>query len=190
MSAKRKTLSVVTPLGKAEWFSLHKEDKFGNYTATIHLEESPEVLKIISQIDALGDGNKPYAKQADGSYKIKMKGKSKGTKKTGEQYVINPPAVYSPLGKRLSNEEVAKLNIGNGSEIRVKLELSTYVMVDQETQEVIKGISSKVKSAQLGTIVEFSGGDADSGFGALEFDADESGEPASEGSQSDAKYDF
>lgn len=187
-TSKKQKLEVVTPLGKAEWFSLHKEDKFGNYTATLHLEESPEVLKIISQIDALGEGKKPYEKQADGSFKIKMKSKSKGTKKTGEQYVINPPAVYNSLGKKLSNEEVHKLNIGNGSEFRVKLEFSSYLMVDQETQEILKGISSKVKSAQLGSIVEFSGGDADSGFGALEFEESAS-EP--EGAvQSDAKYDF
>ena len=189
MSAKKKTLAVTTPLGKVEWFSLHKEDKFGNYTATLHLEESPEVLKIISQIDELGEGNKPYEKQADGSFKIKMKGKSKGTKKSGEQYVVNPPAVYNALGKRLSSEEVHKLNIGNGSELRVKLEFTPYIMVDQETQQVIKGVSSKVKSAQLGSIVEFSGGDADSGFGALELGEEDSGEPQGS-SESDAKYDF
>lgn len=179
MSAKKKkVVSEVTPLGKVEWFSLNKEDKFGNYTCTLHLEESPETLKLIAKIDSLGEGKKPYEKQADGSFKIRMKSRSKGTKKSGESYTVNPPAVYNVLGKRLSNEELAKLSIGNGSEMRAKLEFTTYAMIDQETEELIKGISSKVKSVQLGKIVEFEGG-GDSGFDALELEDEDLGETES-----------
>lgn len=183
-SPKRKSVTATTPLGKAQWFNLNKADQFGNYTCTIHLEENPETLKLISLIDSIGAGKKPYEKQADGSFKLKMKSKSKGTKKSGEQYVVNPPVIYDSLGKKLTNMEVTKLNVGNGSEIRAILEFSTYAMLDQETQEVVKGISSKVKAVQLGKVVEFEG-NADLGFGALEIDSSEDKEESSS-----ENYDF
>lgn len=185
----KKSISVTTPFGKVEWFSLNKVDQFGNYTCTLHLEESPETLKLIDQIDELNPtGKKPYEKQADGSFKIRMKSKSKGTKKTGEVYKINPPVVYNAAGKKVEAEKLARLNVGNGSEMRAKLELTTYAMVDQETQEVIKGISSKVKSVQISKIVEFSGGD-DFGFDPLAMRDDEE-EQEKSGEPSKGNFDF
>lgn len=176
---KQQRVSVTTPVGKVEWFSLNKTDQFGNYTCVLHLEESPETLKLISIIDSVGEGKKPYEKQADGSFKIRMKSRSKGTKKTGETYTVNPPVVYNALGKKLSSLELENLSIGNGSEMRAKLEFSTYAMFNQETQEIVKGVSSKIKSAQLGKIVEFSGG-GDLGFDALELDSVDLGEESSD----------
>jgi hypothetical protein len=169
MAAIKKTLT--TPFGKSEWFSLTKTDKFSNYTCSIVLDDSPETHKLISEIDSVAGADfdkKPYEKQADGSYKLKLKGKSKGTKKTGETYVVNPPVLYNSLNAKIEGQELLGLNVGNGSEIRAKIEVSSYVMVNQETQEVMKGISCKIKSAQLGKIVAFQNSDDDLGFDALE----------------------
>ena len=186
MAAKK--LALTTPIGKAKWFSLTKTDKFGNYTCSIELADAPETHKLISQIDALGDASftrKPYEKQADGSYVLKVKCKSKGNKKDGTSYVVNPPVLYNALGKKIEGMDLAGLNVGNGSEIRAKIDVSSYVMVDQETQEVMKGYSCKVKSVQIAKLVEFSPEAADTGFDALELA--EEGE--SEGSANDG-YDF
>jgi len=186
MSAAKK-LSLVTPIGKAKWFSLTKVDKFSNYTCTIELADCPETHKLISQIDSAGDDShtrKPYTLEADGSYSLKVKGKSKGQKKDGTAYIVNPPVLYNALGKKIDGIDLAKLNVGNGSEIRAKIEVSAYVMLDQNTQEVMKGLSCKVKSVQIAKIVEFSGGDEDSGFGALEVSED-----AVEG-EANSGYDF
>ena len=176
---KRKTVSVTTPVGKVEWFELNKTDQFGNYTCVLHLEESPETLKLISIIDSIGEGKKPYEKQADGSFKVRMKSRSKGTKKSGETYTVNPPVIYNALGKKLSNMELENMSVGNGSEMRAKIEFSTYAMFNQETQEIVKGVSSKIKSAQLGKVVEFSN-NADLGFDPLELDSVDLGEESSD----------
>jgi len=176
---KRKTVSVTTPVGKVEWFALNKTDQFGNYTCVLHLEESPETLKLISIIDSVGEGKKPYEKQADGSFKLRMKSRSKGTKKSGESYTVNPPVIYNALGQKVGSLELEKMSVGNGSEMRAKLEFSTYAMFDQDTQEIVKGVSSKIKSAQLGKIVEFQSSN-DLGFDALELDSVDLGEESSD----------
>lgn len=188
MSAAKK-LSLVTPIGKAKWFSLTKTDKFGNYTCSIELEDSPETHKLVSQIDSLGDDSftrKPYEVQPDGSYILKIKGKSMGNKKGGGTYVVNPPVLYNSLGKKIEGMELASLNVGNGSEVRAKIEVSSYVMVNQETQEIMKGYSCKVKSVQIAKIVEFAPDGGDTGFDALELseEAIEGGEAPNDG------YDF
>lgn len=161
MQAQKKVM-VTTPIGSISWFSLHKVDNFGNYTANLHLEDAPETHKLISIIDSMGAGNKPYKKQADGSVVLKLKSKSKGQKKDGSMYVVNPPVIYNALGAKLSAQEVAELNVGNGSKLRAKLELSTYTMQGG-------GVSAKLKSAQLVEVIKFMGGDADLGFDAFEF---------------------
>lgn len=169
---------VTTPFGKAEWFSLVKEDKFGNYTCNLKLEDSPETHKLISQIDSLGSGRKPYKKEADGSFVLKLKMKSAGQKKDGTTYHVNPPAIYSAVGKRVEGQELHSLNVGNGSEIRAKVELSAYDFMGQS------GVSCKPKSVQIAKIVEFSGEGADLGFDALELASEDLGEESSD------DYDF
>jgi hypothetical protein len=65
--------------------------------------------------------------------------------------------------------------------LRAKIELADYEFNGK------KGVSCKVKSVQIASVVEFSS--SDEGFGALESEEMDSGEP--QGSeQSDAKYDF
>ena len=161
---------VTTPIGKSEWFSLDKEDKFGNYTCNLKLEDSPETHKLISKIDDLNNGGKlPYIKEQDGSFTLKMKVKSRGTRKDGTPYVINPPFIYNAVGKKLEGQELAELNVGNGSEIRAKLELNPYEFMGQ------KGVSAKPKSVQIVKAVKFEGGD-DFGFDALEFAKEDLGE--------------
>lgn len=155
-------VQAVTPIGRAEWFSLTKEDKFGNYTCSLKLEDNPETHKLISQIDSLGAGRKPYVKEADGSFKLKLKVKSVGNKKDGTTYTINPPVIYNALGKKIEGMDLASLNVGNGSEIRAKIELSAYEFMGQS------GVSCKPKSVQIAKLVEFSADGGDTGFDALE----------------------
>ena len=165
-----KKVQVTTEIGEVEWFSLTKEDKFGNYTTSLTLSESPETQKLISQIEALsGGGRKPMEIQADGSVKLKLKCKSQGQKKDGSTYIVNPPAIYDSLGQPLKGEALAGLNLGNGSMIKAKIELSPYEFMGQ------KGVSIKPKAIQIAKIVEFSGG-GDSGFDALEFAENDSSE--------------
>ncbi len=169
---------VTTPIGNAEWFSLVKEDKFGNYTCNLKLEDSPETHKLIAKIDGMGAGRKPYKKETDGSYVLKLKMKSQGQKKDGSTYIINPPAIYSSVGKKIDGQELHQLNVGNGSEIRAKVELSAYDFMGQE------GVSCKPKAVQISKLVEFSGGSADLGFDALELSTEDLGEESSD------DYDF
>lgn len=169
--------TATTPIGTAEWFSLTKEDKFGNYTCNLKLEDSPETHKLISKIDSLGEGRKPYTKQADGSFVLKLKMKSQGQKKTGETYIVNPPVIYDALGKKIDGQTLAALSVGNGSELRAKVELSYYEFMGQ------KGVSCKPKSIQISKLIEFGGG-SDLGFDALELEEQDAGEESSD------DYDF
>lgn len=168
---------VTTPIGQAEWFSLVKEDKFGNYTCNLKLEDSPETHKLISKIDSMGEGRKPYTQEADGSFVLKLKLKSKGQKKTGEMYTILPPVIYNSIGKKIEGMDLQSLNVGNGSEIRAKIELSAYEFMGQ------KGVSCKPKAVQIAKLVEFANSE-DLGFDALELESEDLGEASSDG------YDF
>lgn len=168
--SKVERLNVVTPIGKIKWFNLVDTDKFGNYAVDLELEDSPETHKLISQIDSMGEGRKPYKKQDDGSFVLKIKMKSAGFKKgTNEPYTVNPPAIYSNAGKRLSEEDVRKLSVGNGSECRFKVELSAYYVNGS------KGVSCKPRSVQIAKLVEYSS----DGFDSLEFDEEDHGEEPS-----------
>ena len=170
MSNTAKKVTAVTPIGKAEWFSLSKTDKFGAYTTNLILDDSPETHKLISQLDELHlgtDEDKPYSVQSDGSFKIKLKIKSIGTKKDNTQYTINPPVLYNALGKKIDGVELANLEVGNGSEIRAKVELMAYDFNGK------KGVSIKPKSVQIAKIVEIGAGSTeDLGFSALEMGID------------------
>ena len=141
---------------------------------------------MISQIDELykPTGNKdqdgelldkePYVEQSDGSFKIKLKIKSIGMKKDGSQYTINPPVLYNALGKKIEGTELANLQVGNGSEIRAKLEMIPYLFNGGA------GVSFKPKSVQIAKIVEIGAGTTeDLGFSALEMGID-SGEESSD----------
>ena len=156
---------VTTPFGEAEWFSLSNVDKFGNYTCNLKLDDSPETHKLISKIDSLGGGSKPYKKEADGSFTLKLKVKSMGQKKDGTSYTVNPPVVYDSLGKKIEGQQLAQLNVGNGSKIRAKVELSHYSFMGKE------GVSCKPKSVQIAELVEFQAG-GDFGFDSLELEED------------------
>lgn len=151
---------ATTPMGKIKWFNLAKGDKFGNYSVDLILEDNTETLKFIESIKKVGTGKMPFKQQADGSFIIKLKQKSKGLKKNGQTYEINPPVFYSNAGKKLTLEEVEELSVGNDSIIRAKVELSSYAAMGQV------GVSCKPKSVQLVKIVEFGG----SGFDAVEFE--------------------
>ena len=165
-----KKVLVQTPVGKVEWFNLAKVDKFNAYTCNLILEDTPEMHKLKAQIDELAAGGRvPYKVAQDGKLNLKLKLKSEGQKKTGERYVVNPPVIYSKAGVKLTTAEVLEANIGNGSEIMAKVELSHY-SVNGST-----GVSCKPKAVLLKKIEQFSAG-GDIGFDASEFEAFDEGE--------------
>lgn len=178
MAQDKKRITVTTPIGEAKWFQVHKVDKFGNYTVELHLDDSPASHKFVDAVDRFGEGKKPITAKADGGYKVKLRSKSSGVKKTGETYQINPPAIYNSLGKRLSNEEVAMLNVGNGSKIRANVELSTYDFNG-------KGVKLGLKSLQLVEVLEF----GDIGFEAVAVGR-ETEEEEQEYTETSGDYDF
>ena len=180
MSEVKKKL-VNTPIGEAKWFSVSKQDKFGNYTVELHLDESERSMKFVDFLENFGEGKKPLEKTPEG-YKIKLKAKSKGTKRDNTTYEINPPAIYNSLAQRVSGAELEQLNIGNGSKIRAKVEVKAYEFMGQ------KGVSLGLKSVQIVEAVAFNGGN-DYGFDALEQPNEETDEQKASFEESD-NYDF
>lgn len=179
MSEEKKKQIVTTPIGSAKWFSVNKVDKFGNYTCELHLDESERSLKFIDFLENFGKGKKPYEKTPEG-YKVKLKSKSKGTKRDGSSYIVNAPAIYNALGQRISGAELEALNVGNGSEIRAKIEVKQYNFMGAD------GVSISLKSLQVIKAVSYAGGDY--GFDAMEVNT-ESEEEEATGSDV-GNYDF
>tara|TARA_R110000850_G_scaffold276245_1_gene417841 strand:+ start:3734 stop:4282 length:549 start_codon:yes stop_codon:yes gene_type:complete len=182
MSDKKKKV-VTTPIGEAKWFSVSKVDKFGNYTVELHLDESERSMKFVDFLENFAEGKKPIEKTESG-YKVKLKAKSQGTKRDNSTYAINPPAIYSSAGTRISGAELEKLNIGNGSKIRAKIEVKEYEFMGS------KGVSIGLKSVQIVEAVEYSGGGQDLGFDALEMPNVESDEQKESFEETSGNYDF
>jgi hypothetical protein len=155
--------------------------KFGNYTCELHLDESERSLKFIDFLENFGEGKKPYEKTPEG-YKVKLKSKSKGVKRDGSHYVVSPPAIYDSLGKRIQGADLESLSVGNGSEIRAKIEVKTYTFMGQ------KGVSITLKSLQVVKIVEYAGGDY--GFDPMETPDLESEEQEQSFEESAGSFDF
>ena len=174
---------VTTPIGEAKWFSVSKVDKFGNYTCELHLDESERSMKFIDFLENFGKGKKPFEKTESG-YKVKLKAKSKGTKRDNTTYEINPPAIYDALGARVSGADLEKLNIGNGSKIRAKIEVKEYNFMGAD------GVSIGLKSCQIVEAVAFEGG-TDYGFDALDVDPNQETDEQKESfEESEGNYDF
>jgi hypothetical protein len=177
----QKSKIVTTPIGETKWFSVAKQDKFGNYTCELHLDESERSMKFIDFIETFGEGKKPIEKTPEG-YKVKLKAKSKGTKRDNTSYEINPPAIYNDKAERQSGADLERLNVGNGSKIRAKIEVKAYEFMGQ------KGVSIGLKSVQIVDLVEYNGGQ-DLGFDPLEEPNMESDEQK-ESFEESGEYDF
>jgi len=174
---------VTTPIGETKWFSVSKVDKFNNYTCELHLDESERSLKFIDFLENFGEGKKPLEKTPEG-YKVKLKAKSKGTKKDNSTYEINPPVIYNALGQKISGADLERLNVGNGSKIRAKIEVKEYEFMGN------KGVSIGLKSVQIVELVEYNGGQ-DYGFDPLEQPNQETSEQEqSFEEQGSENYDF
>lgn len=159
---------VNTPVGTVKWFNLHKEDKFGNFTCDLELEDTPEMHKFKDQIDSLApEGRKPYKAGLNGGIVVKLKLKAKGQKKDGTSYNNVPPVIYNMNKEKLSIADVIASNIGNGSTIMAKVELSAYDFNGL-------GVSCKPKAILVKKIEQFSGGEM--GFDDSEFDDIDAGE--------------
>lgn len=173
---------VTTPIGECKWFSVNKVDKFSNYTVELHLDESERSMKFIDFLETFGKGKKPFEKTPEG-YKVKLKSKSKGTKRDNTTYEINPPAIYNAMAQRISGADLEKLNVGNGSKIRAKIEVKEYNFMGQA------GVSIGLKSVQIVELVEYQGGNSDFGFDPLEEPNMES-EEQQESFEESENYDF
>lgn len=182
MSNDKKQIAT-TPIGTAKWFSVSKPDKFSNYTVELHLDESERSLKFIDFIETFGAGKKPITKTESG-YMVKLKGKSKGTKRDNTTYDIAPPAIYNALGQKISGSDLEKLNVGNGSQIRAKVEVKAYEFMGS------KGVSINLKSCQIVELVEFHGGGEDLGFDPLSEPNDESSEQKESFEEQENNFDF
>lgn len=174
---------VTTPIGESKWFSVSKVDKFGNYTCELHLDESERSMKFIDFLENFGTGKKPLEKTPEG-YKVKLKAKSKGTKRDNTSYDINPPAIYNALGQRVSGPDLESLNIGNGSKIRAKVEVKEYDFMG------LRGVSIGLKSIQIVEAIAFEGGNSDLGFDALGVDPNQETEEQKEAFEESDQYDF
>ena len=174
---------VTTPIGEAKWFSVSKEDKFGNYTTELHLDESVGSMKFISFLEGFGEGKKPLEKTPEG-FKVKLKSKSKGTKRDNTTYEINPPAIYNALGQRVSGVDLESLNIGNGSKIRAKIEVKQYEFMGS------KGVSIGLKSVQIVEAIAFEGGNSDLGFDALGVDPNQESTEQESSFDEQGEFDF
>ena len=178
---------VTTPIGEAKWFSVNKVDKFGNYTVELILDESERSLKFIDFLDNFSpvQGAKLPYKKTESGYTIKLKSKSSGTKRDNTTYVINAPAIYNALGQRITGADLEGLNVGNGSQIRAKIEVKQYNFMGQD------GVSIGLKSVQVVKAVEYSGGGQNYGFDALEVEEANRETPEQEASlEESSNYDF
>ena len=181
MSEQKKKV-VTTPIGEVKWFSVSKVDKFGNYTCELHLDESARSVKFIDFIENFGAGKKPYEKTEEG-YKVKLKAKSKGTKRDNTTYEINPPAIYNESAERISGADLEKLSVGNGSKIRAKIEVKAYNFMGTD------GVSIGLKSVQIVDLVEYTGGQ-DFGFDPLDNDPNQETSEQKESFEESDDYDF
>ena len=177
-----KSKVVTTPIGDVKWFSVNKVDKYGNYTCELHLDESERSLKFIDFLKNFGKGKVPYEKTPEG-FKVKLKSKSKGTKRDNTSYTINAPAIYNALGKRLSGSELESLSVGNGSKIRAKIEVKQYNFMGAD------GVAISLKSVQVVEAIAYSS-DNDFGFDALEVESTNVESEEQEQLSENEDYDF
>lgn len=180
--SEQKSKIVTTPIGDVKWFSVNKVDKFGNYTAELHLDESERSLKFIDFLENFGEGKKPIEKTESG-YKVKLKAKSKGTKRDNTTYEINPPAIYNASAQRISGADLEALNVGNGSKIRAKIEVKAYNFMGAD------GVSIGLKSLQIVDLVEYHG-NGDLGFDPLDLEPNAESSEQKESFEESDNYDF
>tara|TARA_R110002096_G_scaffold136705_1_gene289548 strand:+ start:41 stop:583 length:543 start_codon:yes stop_codon:yes gene_type:complete len=176
-----KSKICTTPIGEVKWFSVSKVDKFGNYTCELHLDESERSMKFIDFLENFSEGKKPLSK-TDTGYMVKLKAKSKGTKRDNTTYEINPPAIYNAAAQRISGAELESLNIGNGSKIRAKIEVKAYDFMGT------KGVSVGLKSVQIIEAVAFDGNDL--GFDPLDIEPNAESSEQKESFEESDNYDF
>lgn len=205
MSDQKKVI-VTSPVGETEWFNLVKPDKFGKYSVNLIVEDTPELQKIMSQMDELITDRhkaelddpkvKPEAKRklklADskpiepefdsegketGRYKIKLRLKAEGKKKDDTIYKVQRPVLFDNLNKKISDAEAMELRIFNGSLIKVNFEMSPYCVKNEV------GVTFKPKAVQVKKIQQGSANASSYGFSADETtpeDASDSDEFSSE----------
>lgn len=180
-------LVATTPVGESQWYSLSKPDKFGNFTCNLILEDCPATHKLLSQVKELANGLPInfVKKLDDGRVQLKMKLKSQGTKRDGSVYSVNPPAIYDHNGERISGTKLEGMSVGNGSEIRAKLQFYTWEFAGKS------GVSCKPLSVQIKKLVHFDGGSEDLGFDAFELEnVNVETKEQEESVESEGNYDF
>lgn len=155
MSANRKKIKVTTPKGKIMWFKLTKPDtKFKKYQVDLVLEDTPELHKLMDQVQEVIDeriaeelekAKNPQQKKnvvpakfspineeydmngnATGRFVAKFRAPSEGKNKDGEIYTKNPPAIFDAKGKPIVGTAKEALRVMNGSVGQVNFEMVSY----------------------------------------------------------------
>jgi hypothetical protein len=209
-----KKIKKTSPVGQIQWFKLAKPDmKFKKYQVDLIVEDTPELRKLISELEDLAketlaeaiEKMSPAQKKTAGLSKhfpitteydaegnetgrfiMKFKKKAEGVRKDDSVYHVAPPAIFNKAGKPFSKGELETLKVPNGSQGKIAYEVSPY-MVKGEA-----GISLKPNAALLLKLEQVNSA-TDFGFSASEFsEADDSDheEFSSEMSEEDADSDF
>lgn len=170
---------VTTPFGTAQWAHLVTPDKkfneLGDFKVGLVLS-AEDAAPLIRQIQATKEkaveeftemeekakkpGKKakvvkpsdidPYEELEDGSFEFKLKRKAAFIKDTGEKVDFEVKLIDA-RGTRI--EDTSKLKIGNGSEIRARVQLVPYNMATSGV-----GVSLRLVDCQIRKLVEYASG--------------------------------
>lgn len=191
MADKKQKIIRPTPIGKVNWFKLvNPDEKFKKYQCDLIVEDSPEIQKLIAEVEELtkqaivdaregltakqakkivDSGNRPIEEEElddgtlTGRYVIKMRQKAFYTcKKTKEEKPFSPPRLFDAKNKEIKGQQRLDLSVGSGSEARANIELSVYA-----NSSIGCGVSIRPLAMQLLKLVEYLG-DTGGGFEAYE----------------------
>lgn len=215
MAEKKKRVIRPTPIGKVNWFKLvNPDEKFDKYQCDLIVEDSPEIQKLMTEIEEMTEqaiedtkegltpakakkikdsGNRPIeAEETDegeltGRFIIKMRqNASYMCKKDGIKKPFSAPKLFDASNKEIKGQARLDLSVGSGSEARANIELSPY-----GNSSIGCGVSIKPLAMQIIELVEF-GGDIGGGFEAVEggfsMEQEETFEPANSGVETNEDF--
>lgn len=170
---KAEVVKLVSPAGKIQWFNLTKPDKFGNYNCELHLAPTKEAMAFVKAIKSVGKGQAPIKDLPDGTIVIKMKQKVGGVRKSDNTpYTLTPPVICGADGKPLSEDARRELSVGNGSEAKFQVAVSTATVMGQSY------VTVKPAAVQLIKVIAYQASPFDAIEAAIENDEDDSSDSA------------
>jgi len=209
-----KKIKKTSPVGNIQWFKLAKPDpKFKKYQVDLIVEDTPELRKLISELEDIANERLaeamekmtpaqkklaglskhfPIVPEYDaegnetGRFIMKFKKKAEGQRKDDSTYHVAPPAIFNKAGKPYSNSELETLKVPNGSEGKIAYEVSPYFVKSEAGVSLKPNAALLLKLEQVNSATDF-------GFSTSEFaEADDSDHEdfSSESSEADADSDF